>query len=81
MKVLVDLLVARDKCWNHANVFQVHSKDVQSFLKVIQRGLDRGTSVVPYIISGVDQEHNYNIYIVFCCHTCVYCSVSRHVIF
>ncbi len=43
-------LEARDKCWNHANVFQVHPKDAQ-FVKVIQTGIDRWTSVVPYIIS------------------------------
>ena len=47
----VDLLVGKHKCWNNANTFQVHPKDAQSFVKMIQRLLDRWTSVVPYIIS------------------------------
>ncbi len=35
----VDLLVARDKYWNHANVvFQVHPKDALLIVKVIERG-------------------------------------------
>ncbi len=49
--VLVDLLVARDKCWNYANAFLVHPKDALKFVKVIERGLESRTSVALYIIS------------------------------